>query len=98
MSYFIPKEVKSEVKIVKFIYLKDFIIIFCFMALIFSFEDIILEGYRLFYYIGSFLFIVAMLCPSHRNAGKKNYYSVFKFLGRDMNHYRSASRRDLIEK
>ncbi len=91
MTYYIPKTIKSEIKIAKFIYAKDLLIAIIFMAIVFTFESMVYEKIRLQYYIFYILLLFFLLFPSSYNAGKKNLYSLQRALLSDKSVYMSIS-------
>ncbi len=94
MTYYIPKTIKSEIKIAKFIYVNDLLIGILFMALVFTFESMVYERFRLYYYVFYCLVLFFLLFPSSNNIGKKNFYSLGRALASDKNKYVSISNKE----
>ena len=91
MTFYIPKTIKSEIKIAKFIYVKDLVICIVYMAIVFTFESMVYEKIRLQYYIFYILLLLFLIFPSSSNIGKKNFYSLGRALSSDKNIYASIS-------
>lgn len=91
MNLYIPKTIRTQIKIAKFIYAKDFVIATAYMATVFTLEDLVSEQYRIIYYILNVVFLLYLLLPSKGNIGKKNYYAILMWLRQNKSKYKSIN-------
>lgn len=88
MTYNIPKEIKTDVKISKFIYKNDLLLCVFYVSTVFFLSSFVANKYIMYYYIFYIMVLVYLLLPSQDNVGKKNYYSLAKVFISDKNSYK----------
>lgn len=93
--YKIPKEIKTDIKVTSFLYMKDIAIIVGVFFLLQTFSDSVHTAMKIPYYLifGGFTFF--MLLPSIKNPKKRNYHSLMFVLRRDQDFYHPISRESI---
>ncbi|ASK26306.1 DUF5592 family protein [Bacillus licheniformis] len=95
MSYPIPKEVKTDIKVKGFLYLKDVGILTGVLILSETFKGNIHTAFLIPYYIFTFSITIFLILPSIKNPKKKNFHSIYYALKRSRKVYHSLDRRPL---
>ena len=96
MAYIVPKELKSPVKVTKWLYLFDMMFVLLFMGLSILFESLVNEKIRFLYYIFSFVVAIILTSKSTFNPGKRNYETILYLFKRDSRVYKSITKGDDI--
>lgn len=88
MKYIIPKEISTEIKFSKSIYLKDFLISIVALMVSVMFSPLVYQTLIVFYY----LFVVAgtlfLLSKSRSNPKRRLYQSIYYSFKKDNKVYR----------
>lgn len=87
MKYIVAKEIKSETKVAKGIYLFDlfFVIIYCTVSLILG--GAVHASLRIPFYVYSIFCALFMTAKSRTNRHRRNYEAMILFLRRDREVY-----------
>ena len=90
MKYIVAKEIKSETKVNKWIYLFDlfFVIIYCTVSFILG--GAVHAGLRIPFYLYSIICALFLTAKSRTNRHRRNYEAMILFLRRDREVYLPA--------
>lgn len=87
MIYTLPKEINSETKISKNLFLFDLIFIGIFMMLSWMFSSCVYSAIRPLYYIVCFLVALYLRTKSNLNPGKRIISSIYLMIIKDRKTY-----------
>jgi len=82
MSYSIPKEIKTEVKINKWLYVKDAIFIAIYMTVAYMFESMVYAPFSILYYVFSVVVAIYLSAPSIANPKRRNWQSFMIYIAK----------------
>jgi len=85
--YTIPKEVQSEVKLTRFLYLKDFLFLMVIGIFTFVSSDLVHSAWRTLYYFYCGLLALWLMPPTRSNPGVRNWRAYFFWLMTDFKPY-----------
>ncbi|MGL5085540.1 MAG: DUF5592 family protein [Clostridium sp.] len=88
MKYIIPKEISTEIKFSKSIYLKDFLISIIALMVSVVFSSMVYEPIVPFYYVFVVIGTLILLSKSRANPQKRLYESIYYSLKKDSIAYR----------
>lgn len=88
MKYIIPKEISTEIKFSKSIYLKDFLISIVALMVSVVFSGLVYKPLAPFYYIFVVVGTLLLLSKSRANPQKRLYESIYYSLKKDSRAYR----------
>ena len=87
MYYVLPKEISSETKMTKNLYLFDFIFIGLVMIVAWILSSFVYENLRIIYYITCFVLATILRTKSKLNPGKRIFTSIYLMFVRDRKVY-----------
>lgn len=88
MKYIIPKEISTEIKFSKSIYLKDFIISIVALMISVIFSPLVYQPLLVFYYIYVVVGTLILLSKSKANPKRRLYQSIYYSFKKDNKVYR----------
>lgn len=88
MKYIIPKEISTEIKFSKSIYLKDFLISIIVLMIGVIFSPLVYEPLKIFYYLFIVIATLILLSKSKSNPNRRLYQSIYYSFKKDSNVYR----------
>lgn len=90
MRYLVSKEIKSETKVGKSIYLFDFFFLIVYMAVSFVLVNLVHPSLHIAFYLFSFVMALLLTTKSYTNKKRRNYQSIAIMLRKDQTVYRSV--------
>ena len=90
MRYLVSKEIKSETKVGKSIYLFDFFFLITYMAISLVLVNLVHPSLHLAFYLFSFVMALLLTTKSYTNKKRRNYQSIAIMLRKDQTVYRSV--------
>ena len=102
MRYLVAKDIKSETKVSKNIYIYDFFFILIYMSVSLVLANLVHPSLKIVFFIYSLGMAVFLTAKSYYNKKRRNYESVMIMLRRDKESYspvlNKSRRRERIEK
>ena len=102
MRYLVAKDIKSETKVSKNIYIYDFFFILIYMSVSLVLANLVHPSLKIVFFIYSLGMAVFLTAKSYYNKKRRNYESVMIMLRRDKESYspvlKKSRRRERIEK
>jgi len=92
MTYEIPEEINSEIKIYKSIYLFDLFIVVCALLFAYFTSSIIFPPLVMLYYIFVAVTTLFLLSKNSNNPGRRTFTSIYLLLKKDRNTYYPISK------
>ena len=96
MTYIVPKELKSPIKVTKFLYLFDILFVLLFMGLSILFGSLVNEKIIFLYYIFSLAVAIILISKSTFNPRKRIYETILYLFKRDGKVYKPITKGDDI--
>ena len=90
MRYLVSKEIKSETKVGKSIYLFDFFFLITYMAISLVLVNLVHPSLHIAFYLFSFVMALLLTTKSYTNKKRRNYQSIAIMLRKDQTVYRSV--------
>ena len=90
MRYLVSKEIKSETKVGKSIYLFDFFFLIVYMAVSFVLVNLVHPSLHIAFYLFSFVMALLLTTKSYTNKKRRNYQSIAIMLRKDQTVDRSV--------
>lgn len=87
MKYIVTKEIKSEIKLVRWIYFQDLVLIAIICGLAFFLKGLVHSNIRILYGIYSIIMAIMMVLPSNSNPGRRNYQAIVLYWMRSKQLY-----------
>lgn len=87
MMYILPKEISSETKISKNLFLFDLVFIGIVMLIAWILNSFVYEGIRILYYISCFIIALILRTKSKLNPKKRLFTSIYLMLVKDKKIY-----------
>lgn len=87
MKYIVAKEIKSETKVYKNLYLFDLFFVIIYFAVSFVLGEAVHEKLRMAFYIFSIFWALFLTAKSRTNRRRRNFESIILFLRRDKEIY-----------
>jgi hypothetical protein len=88
MKHIVVKDIKSETKVFKFIYIQDFFFLLFYMSVIYLLGNLVNVLLLVPFYIFSGLVGIFLTVKSSWNVKRRNWESLFIYLRRDMEVYK----------
>lgn len=102
MRYLVAKDIKSETKVSKNIYIYDFFFILIYMSVSLVLANLVHPSLKIVFFIYSLVMAVFLTAKSYYNKKRRNYESIMIMLRRDKESYtpvlNKSRRRERIEK
>lgn len=86
--YITSTETRTETKVYKFIYLRDFFFIFIYLVASGLFSEMVYSSFQVFYWIFTAIVVIFLVMPSLGNPKRRNYMAIYIMITADKKVYK----------